>query len=149
MKTNQDKVAIVTGSSRGIGAAIAKRLAADGVAIVVNYAGRIADPEKVVTNEQERMTRGFGHRLFQLWPWVHEALCIETVDLCLQPLKGFGAHTAALKQLFGSRDLRARSRRRVAPGCIACRQAQHKNIYESTKEVGDDHNLNKSQHRYL
>jgi hypothetical protein len=39
-----------------------------------------------------------------------DALCIETVELCLQPLKGFGAHTAALKQLFGSRDLRARSR---------------------------------------
>jgi hypothetical protein len=26
---------------------------------------------------------------------------------------------------------------------------QHKNVYESTKEVGDDYNLNKSRHRYL
>jgi len=42
------KVAIVTGSSRGIGAAIVRRLAGDGFAVVVNYAGRAADADKVV-----------------------------------------------------------------------------------------------------
>ena len=48
MKTNQSKVASVTGSSRGIGAAIAKRLASDGLAVIVNYAGHAADAENVV-----------------------------------------------------------------------------------------------------
>lgn len=42
------KVAIVTGASRGIGAAIAKEFAAKGVAVVVNYANRTADADKVV-----------------------------------------------------------------------------------------------------
>jgi 3-oxoacyl-[acyl-carrier protein] reductase len=45
---NTNKVAIVTGSSRGIGASIAKRLASDGFTIVVNYAGREADANHVV-----------------------------------------------------------------------------------------------------
>ncbi len=42
------KVAIVTGASRGIGASIAKRLAAGGFTVVVNYAGNDAAAEAVV-----------------------------------------------------------------------------------------------------
>lgn len=43
------KVAIVTGSSRSIGAAIAKRLASDGANVVVNYSGDVAGAESVVS----------------------------------------------------------------------------------------------------
>jgi 3-oxoacyl-[acyl-carrier protein] reductase len=44
------KIAIVTGASRGIGRSIAKRLAADGFAVVVNYAGS-SDQAHEVVNE--------------------------------------------------------------------------------------------------
>jgi 3-oxoacyl-[acyl-carrier protein] reductase len=43
----------VTGASRGIGAAIAKRLAVDGLAVVVNYASNDAEAAAVVNAIQE------------------------------------------------------------------------------------------------
>ena len=48
MKTSNSKVAIVTGASRGIGGAIARRLGTDGFAVVVNYAGSAEAAESLV-----------------------------------------------------------------------------------------------------
>jgi 3-oxoacyl-[acyl-carrier protein] reductase len=48
MSKDQTRVAIVTGASRGIGTAIAERLAASGIAVVVNYARGREAAEQVV-----------------------------------------------------------------------------------------------------
>jgi 3-oxoacyl-[acyl-carrier protein] reductase len=48
------KVAVVTGASKGIGAGIAKQFAAEGAAVVVNYASSKSDADKVVDEIAKR-----------------------------------------------------------------------------------------------
>lgn len=50
MPSLKDKVAIVTGSSRGIGRAIAERLGKEGANVVVTYVGNRDKAEEVVSN---------------------------------------------------------------------------------------------------
>jgi 3-oxoacyl-[acyl-carrier protein] reductase len=48
MSKLKDKVAVVTGASKGIGASIARHLAAEGAAVVVNYVSSRPDADRVV-----------------------------------------------------------------------------------------------------
>lgn len=48
MNQNENKIALVTGGSRGIGRAIALALAADGAAVIVNYNGNKEKAEEAV-----------------------------------------------------------------------------------------------------
>jgi 3-oxoacyl-[acyl-carrier protein] reductase len=62
MSNNSKKVAIVTGSSRGIGAAIAERLARDGFTVIINYAGKTAEAETLAARIEAAGGKALTHK---------------------------------------------------------------------------------------
>jgi len=56
----QDKIALVTGGSRGIGAAIAKRLAAEGASVSITYASGMEKASAVVEEIERNGGKGIA-----------------------------------------------------------------------------------------
>jgi 3-oxoacyl-[acyl-carrier protein] reductase len=82
MGDEQSPVAIVTGSSRGIGRAIAERLAADGFGLVINCRSRIEEAEAVAEG-----IRAAGGKAIAIAADVTDAQAVgEMVDRCLAEL---------------------------------------------------------------
>ena len=79
-QSNTSKVALVTGASGGIGRVVAKRLASDGFAIAVHYAGNPAKAETVVAEIKGARGKAFAVQADVAKPVDVERLFKQTLD---------------------------------------------------------------------
>lgn len=84
MNNLSNKVILVTGSSKGIGAAVAKRLAEAGAKVIVNYAGSQADAEQVVSSIREAGGSAIGVR-------ADVSKAVQVADLFDRAIAEYGA----------------------------------------------------------
>ncbi|KJZ20310.1 glucose 1-dehydrogenase [Loktanella sp. S4079] len=82
MKSATQKTAIVTGASRGIGAAIAKQLAHDGFAVIVNFARDVAAADAVVAQIKQAGGQAWAIQADMSDPEQVKSLFSETVAEC-------------------------------------------------------------------
>ncbi|MGH8610013.1 MAG: SDR family NAD(P)-dependent oxidoreductase [Gammaproteobacteria bacterium] len=80
MRSLNGKVAIVTGASRGMGAAIAKRLATEGASVIVNYSGSEARANEVVQSITSDGAKGKALRANMRDPAAIKRLFDETLE---------------------------------------------------------------------
>jgi len=79
-QSNTSKMALVTGASGGIGRVVAKRLASDGLAVAVHYAGNPAKAETVVAEIKGARGKAFAVQADVAKPVDVERLFKQTLD---------------------------------------------------------------------
>src|SRR4051794_14192974 len=99
----QQRVAIVTGASRGIGRAIATKLAADGAAVIVGFSGNTAAAAEVV----EQITAAGGQAVAAGADVADEKAVAAMFDLAEQTWGGIDVvvNSAGLMKLAPIADL--------------------------------------------